>query len=93
MSSGLPCADRKMTGGGVGWLAAIAPAQVVAAHDGHRDVEQEQIGTVLFGESERLAAVAGRHDAVADTLEPQGDQQAHVVVVVCHQDQRFGCHD
>src|SRR5690606_21838661 len=62
-----------------GWkrLVAVAlpelPDHLRTGHDGHHDVQDDEVDLVVLEEIERLAAVVRHEDAIAGVLEDLGD--------------------
>ena len=64
-----------------GPLLAQGLEHVVAAEAGHGDVAEDEVGTVLLKQAERLAAVGSLEHAVVRSLQFLGDVAPQIVFV------------
>ena len=63
-------------------LAAIRLDEFVTVHLRHHDVEDDQIGRLAVGHSQRLTTVGGGHYAIAFLLEIAFDERDETFLVV-----------
>ena len=66
------------------------PADVIAAHLGHADIQEHQIGRLLAELLNRFLAVMGHDDVILNALEGLPEHGHHGVFIIGNQDNGFG---
>ena len=74
-------------------VAAQAPANFEAVEVGHVDVEDDQIGRVVFDHAQRLDPAAGELDVVAGETERRSQHFGEAFLIVDHEELSRSGHD